>query len=151
MNPDAEHKLKLSSATISVILHATEDKERLTSKIVEVLGLNSTKFDEIKSEGHWGNEIRLLNLCLKQTEAEQLIRKILLLLEELDQNKLPPYLEESVDEKNSLYVRIDKQKLFSGRIAFSDHDPIRIKFRLFKTFKQGDNTTNYRELLSSKQ
>ena len=151
MKDEAIETLDLAGATISVVLHATEDKDKVKSKIIQVFNLNSTKFEEIESRGHWGNEISLLNLSLEQTEAGQLIRKIYSLLDKTGKNDFLNSLLQSVDEKNNLYLRIDKQKLCSDHLALSDKDSIKIKFKPLKTFKQGNKASIYRELLSSKQ
>lgn len=151
MKDETIQNLKLAGAIISVVIHATEDKEKVKSKIIQAFNLNSTKFEEIKTEGHWGNEISLLSLSLEQTEAVQLIRKIYGLLDKTGKGHLINSLGESVDEKYNLYIRIDKQKLCSSRIELSDKDSIKIKFKPLKTFKQGNKTRISRELLSSKQ
>ena len=150
MKDEAIENLKLAGAIISVVLHATEDKEKVKSKIVQGFSLNSTKFEEVNTEGHWGNEISLLSLSLEQIEARQLIKKIYSLLDNTGKDHFINSLRESVDEKNNLYIRINKQKLCNGRIELSDKDSIKIKFRPLKTFKQSNKTNIFRELLSSK-
>jgi hypothetical protein len=60
-------------------------------------------------------------------------------------------LEYSVDEKNNLYLRIDKQSLCEGKIALSDQDSIKIKFKPIKTFNPRSKFRTYRDLLLSEQ
>lgn len=150
MKDETIENLKLAGAIISVVIHATEDKEKVKSKIIQSFSLNSTKFQEVNTEGHWGNEISLLSLSLEQTEAGHLIRKIYGLLDNTGKDYFINSLRESVDEKNNLYIRINKQKLCSGRIELSDKDSIKVKFKPLKTFKQSNKTSISRELLSSK-
>jgi RNA-binding protein len=142
MNNDARDPLELGGATISVVIHATEDKDKVISKIVKVLSLNSARFQEFNTRGHWGNQIVLLNLSLGKT-----------IYTSLGDNKKTAFLsslEQSIDEKYNLYVRIDKQSICREEISLSDQDSIKIKFRPSK-FRQSNKSETYRELLSSGQ
>ncbi len=76
MNNDVRDHLELGGAIISVVIHATEDKDKVISKIVKVLSLNSARFQEINTRGHWGNQIVLLNLSLGQSHAGKIIKTI---------------------------------------------------------------------------
>jgi RNA-binding protein len=149
MNNDARDPLELGGATISVVIHATEDKDKVISKIVKVLSLNSARFQEFNTRGHWGNQIVLLNLSLGQTLAGKILKTIYTSLG----NKKTAFLsslEQSIDEKYNLYVRIDKQSICREEISLSDQDSIKIKFRPSK-FRQSNKSETYRELLSSGQ
>jgi len=76
MNNDARDPLELGGVTISVVIHATEDKDKVISKIVKVLSLNSARFQEFNTRGHWGNQIVLLNLSMGQTLAGKILKTI---------------------------------------------------------------------------
>jgi RNA-binding protein len=151
MNNEVGGGLGLASATISVVLHATEDIEKVKSSIIKVLCLNSNKFEESDTRGHWGNEISFINLNLEHTEAGHLIKRIYAMLDKNSKSRLLDSLEESVDDKNNLHLRIDKQSLCSGKMALSDQDSIKIKFKPLKTFKPSNNSNIYRDLLLSEQ
>jgi RNA binding exosome subunit len=150
MNNDARDPIELGGATISVVIHATEDKDKVISKIVKVLSLNSARFQEFNTRGHWGNQIVLLNLSLGQTLAGKILKTI---YTSLGNNKKTAFLssfEQSIDEKYNLYIRIDKQSICREEISLSDQDSIKIKFRPSK-FRQSNKSETYRELLSSGQ
>ena len=150
MNNDARDPLELGGATISVVIHATEDKDKVISKIVKVLSLNSARFQEFNTRGHWGNQIILLNLSLGQTLAGKILKTIYTSLGNNKKTAFLSSLEQSMDEKYNLYVRIDKQSICREEISLSDQDSIKIKFRPSK-FRQSNKSETYRELLSSGQ
>ena len=150
MNNDARDPLELGGATISVVIHATEDKDKVISKIVKVLSLNSAKFQEFNTRGHWGNQIILLNISLGQTLAGKILKTIYTSLGDNKKTAFLGSLEQSIDEKYNLYVRIDKQSICREEISLSDQDSIKIKFRPSK-FRQSNKSETYRELLSSGQ
>ena len=83
MNNKAIVDLGIERATISVVLHATEDYEKVKSNIIKVFNLTSNKFEESYTMGHWGNEICLLNLSVDHIEAGQLIRRIYEMLDQV--------------------------------------------------------------------
>jgi len=150
MNNDARDPLELGGVTISVVIHATEDKDKVISKIVKVLSLNSARFQEFNTRGHWGNQIVLLNLSLGQTLAGKILKTIYTSLGNNKKTAFLSSLEQSIDEKYNLHVRIDKQSICREEISLSDQDSIKIKFRPSK-FRQSNKSETYRELLSSGQ
>ena len=150
MNNDARDPIELGGATISVVIHATEDKDKVISKIVKVLSLNSARFQEFNTRGHWGNQIVLLNLSLGQTLAGKILKTIYTSLGNNKKTAFLSSLEQSIDEKYNLYVRIDKQSICREEISLSDQDSIKIKFRPSR-FRQSNKSKTYRELLSSGQ
>jgi len=150
MNNDVRDSLELGGVTISVVIHATEDKDKVISKIVKVLSLNSARFQEFNTRGHWGNQIVLLNLSMGQTLAGKILKTIYTSLGDDKKTVFLSSLEQSMDEKYNLYVRIDKQSICREEISLSDQDSIKIKFRPSK-FRQSNKSETYRELLSSGQ
>jgi RNA binding exosome subunit len=150
MNNDARDPLELGGVTISVVIHATEDKDKVISKIVKVLSLNYARFQEFNTRGHWGNQIVLLKLSLGQTLAGKILKTIYTSLGDNKKTAFLSSLEQSIDEKYNLYVRIDKQSICREEISLSDQDSIKIKFRPSK-FRQSNKSETYRELLSSGQ
>ena len=151
MNSDTGDPLEIDRATISVVIHATEDKDKVISKIVKVLSLNSARFQEFNARGHWGNQIVLLNLSLGQTHAGKIIKTIYSSLGDNNKTAFLSSLEQSIDEKYNLYVRIDKQSICREEISLSDQDSIKIKFRPSKKFRQSNKSETYRDLLLSEQ
>ena len=58
-------------------------------------------------------------------------------------------LNDYVDDKGTLYLRLDKQKICEGKIELSDIDSIKIKFKpkLFFSRRKQDYVLEYRRLL----
>jgi RNA binding exosome subunit len=134
--------LEFSLAEVDIIIHATEDQDKLLNIIKDKLKLD--KFTINILEGYYGNEIRLANTKLDSKKALDLASFIFNSLNIYDKNKLINNLALYID-KNSLYVRISKQGIFNNKIVLSDEDPIRLKFK-FKNIK--DNLEyNIKELL----
>jgi RNA binding exosome subunit len=44
-------------------------------------------------------------------------------------NQLKDELGEHLDEHSALYLRLDKQRLLSGRLELTDADPVRIRVK----------------------
>ena len=60
-------------------------------------------------------------------------------------------LDDYVDDKGTLHIRLDKQRICEGKIQLSDIDSIKIKFKprlFFSRFKQ-DYVLEFRRLLGS--
>ncbi len=125
--------LDLDLGEVEVIIHATEDQDKLLDAIKGTLKIDNNKFVTNILEGYYGNEIRLISARLDPQEATDLASLILNSLNKYNKNNLVNNLRLYID-KNSLYLRISKQDIFKNRIILSDEDPIRLRFR-FKNIK----------------
>jgi len=68
--------LQFLSSYIDIVVHATEDKNRITNSVLSTLEISYTeKFQEIEYEGHWGNKILRLTAEIKKRDAQTLIKK----------------------------------------------------------------------------
>ncbi|MFZ0512581.1 MAG: RNA-binding domain-containing protein [Candidatus Nitrosopolaris sp.] len=121
MNKDVD----FSAAEIRVIVHATEEKDRILEHLNSTLRVSPDSFSIIFTEGHWGNKILLLTSILSKKEANFLYIKVKSSLSTNDCQLLSNFF----DEKGNLYIRLDKQKLCRGKVSLSDGDSVRIKFR----------------------
>ena len=120
-----------SSVDISILVHATEDENKILNHILEIFRL-STKvvtIDCVKTEGHWKNPIMRLNI----TTSFDIDRLYDDLCNQLRINygseDFDNYLKNNIDEKGSVYVRIDKQKLCLRNLLLSDTDAVRVVFK----------------------
>ncbi len=100
-----------------------------------------------KLEGHYGNEIILLKARLDAKKATELIYHIIDSLNIYDKKRLIDDLDHYID-RNSLYIRLNKQDLFRDRIAFGD-DGIKIKFKV-KGFKPEIEFDVFKKVLSER-
>ncbi|MFL6390672.1 MAG: RNA-binding domain-containing protein [Nitrososphaeraceae archaeon] len=141
--------IRFSSAEINIVVHATEDENKILHSLFDVLSIPSEKFSYSFSEGHWGNKILVLTATIDGQVAKDLILKIISLLNSIDRYHLSNFFDKYVDEKGNLYIRLDKQRICKGRISLSESDSIRIRFRPVRRYKPSSNLQNYRVLLAS--
>jgi RNA binding exosome subunit len=120
---------QFSTADVSIIIHATEDENKILDAISNTLSINSEKFSYLESTGHWKNKILLLTGNLESQEANVLAQKILSSLSSIERDQISASYDSSIDEKGNLYLRLDKQKICQGRISLSESDSIRIKLK----------------------
>ena len=120
-----------SSLDISILVHATEDEKKILNSILESFRLSADrmKIDCVKTEGHWKNPIMRLNI----TTSHDIDHLFIDLCNELKINfgseDLDQYLKNNLDEKGSVYIRLDKQKLCARAFLLSDTDAIRMIFK----------------------
>ncbi|MFL6430345.1 MAG: RNA-binding domain-containing protein [Nitrososphaeraceae archaeon] len=141
--------IRFSSAEINIVVHATEDENKILHSLFDVLSIPSEKFSYSFSECHWGNKILILTATIDGQVAKDLILKIISLLNSVDRYHLSNFFDKYVDEKGNLYIRLDKQRICKGRISLSERDSIRIRFRPVRRYKPSSNLQNYRVLLAS--
>ena len=149
---DFENPPSFSAVDISVIIHATEDKNKVLESLSTILCVHPNKFRHTESIGHWGNRILLITGRLESTEANKLIQKILDSLNSMEREQLSNSFQSFIDEKGNLYLRLDKQRVCQKRISLSESDSVRFRFRPTRRFKM-DRNQSYLErgLLSSKE
>ena len=139
--------IRLSSAEINVLVHATENENKILHSIDNVLSISAEKFSYSASEGHWGNRILLLTATIDGQSAKDLILKIMSSLNSNDKYLLSSLFDKYVDEKGNLYIRLDKQRICKGKISLSESDSIRVRFRPVRRYKPSNTLQNYRRLL----
>jgi RNA-binding protein len=144
------HIERFSAAKIDIVIHATEDKDKILQFIDKLLSISAGKFSATPLEGHWGNRITFVRANIDSIqEANALALRIVYSLNKFDRLLLLNLLDEHVDEKNNLYFRLDKQKLCNGKISLTDNDAIRIRFTPIRKFGPSKTSHDYRRLLVS--
>ncbi|HEX7033440.1 MAG TPA: RNA-binding domain-containing protein [Nitrososphaera sp.] len=145
----SEENLRFSSAEVNLLLHGTEDGNKVLQSIQDTLSIPSERFSSTPSEGHFKNKIIVLKATLPSQEAGDLAHRIMSLLNSSDRERLSSSLEEHSDEKGSLYIRLDKQRICQGKVSLSEADAVRIRFKPVKRYRPSGNLESYRGLLSS--
>ncbi len=138
-------------AEISFLVHATEDKDRVLNLVSSVLIAEKDEFESENLTGHWGNQIEMIKGRLEGKPAKDVANNVLTNFDSYDRKKMLYSLDDYVDDKGTLYLRLDKQKICEGKIELSDIDSIKIKFKpklFFSRIKQ-DYIREYRRLLVS--
>jgi RNA-binding protein len=124
-----------SAADVDLVLHATEDRDRVLQAIEDLLTLPAGRFSASPSEGHHKNKILFLKATLSGREAGSLANLLVSHLNSADRVQLLRLIHEYSDEKGNLYIRLDKQRVCQGRVLLSETDAIRIRFRPVKRYK----------------
>jgi RNA binding exosome subunit len=128
-----------SAADVSIIIHATEDKNKILESICDIFCIDANRFRHTELIGHWGNRISLLTGNLESAEANRLVKKILLSLSSVEKSQLLSSSHSFTDEKGNLYLRLDKQRICQKRISLSERDSIRLRFKPARRFKVNSN------------
>ena len=142
-----QESLKFSAAEINLVLHATEDGDRVLKAIEDVLLVQSKRFSSSHLEGHFKNRIVLQKAILSSHEAGSLAKRVVSLLNSTDREHLSRLIHEYSDEKGNLYIRLDKQRMCQGRVSLSETDAIRIRFKPVKRYKRSGAIQGYEGLL----
>ncbi|MGI0021703.1 MAG: RNA-binding domain-containing protein [Nitrososphaeraceae archaeon] len=121
-----------------MVAHATEDIQKILTKMHEVFLIPTEKFLISKAEGHWGNEISVIRTECDHNESSALLERIISRLKIGEKNFLLGSISDSFDEKNNFYIRLSKQSVCKGIISLSEHDSIRIRFKPIKEFNQNN-------------
>ena len=132
--------VNFSAAEIGIIVHATEEKEKILEHLNSTLGVSPDSFFTGFAEGHWGNKILLLTAILSNSEANSLYMKVKSILGDKDIALLSNFF----DEKGNLYIRLDKQRVCRGKVTLSEGDSVRIKFKPILTHGPHKSTLNRR-------
>ncbi|MFA5868661.1 MAG: RNA-binding domain-containing protein [Candidatus Bathyarchaeia archaeon] len=136
----------VKAAEISVFAHATEDEEKVKQAVKRIARYEHV-FESQRLSGHYDDPITLLtSKTTKKTEATDLLANIVNKLSSIDRQTLLDELPNRIDPKGNLYLRLDKQKAFNGKIALQENDPIRIKLK-FQLPHKADPAVTIREYI----
>jgi RNA-binding protein len=141
-------EIKFSGAEANLVIHATEDQEKVLGSLDDNLNLSPDKFSVTPSEGHYKNRILMLKAIFSSSEATELAANIASKLNSLDRQELWQNMSQFSDEKGSLYLRLDKQRLCQGKVSIALADSIRIKFKPVKRYRPTSYLENYRGLFA---
>ncbi|MEM2141129.1 RNA-binding domain-containing protein [Nitrososphaera sp.] len=140
---------RFSAAEVDVVLHATEDREKVLAAVEKALGVPAASFTGEPSEGHFGNKIVLVKATVASREAGALAAKIMSSLNSPDRQELADHVGEYSDEKGNLYLRLDKQRICQGKVSLAESDAVRVRFKPVRRYRPSGNVEAYRGLLSS--
>jgi hypothetical protein len=112
--------------TIDVIIHATEDISQIYQSFEKLLDLKEENFTTHETTGHYDNPIILLNAKIVKKEAQNFMKKLLGLLSIEQINELIEEIEERT-VNSRFHMRLGKQELVKGNLAFLEKDTIKIK------------------------
>lgn len=122
----------ITGVEMSVCAHATEDEIKVEQAILnmtpEGFGRPITKVHRLR--GHHNDPIVLMRMRIdKRKAAYDMFYNLVRSLSALERQRLFDEAKDRVDEAGNLYLRIDKQSAYLGRVVLHEADPIRMKFR----------------------
>lgn len=131
-------KSKITYVDLSFLAHATENQEKVLIAVKNLFPGNYAErisFSKSKLSGEYGNPIIFFKTQIREPEiVESLLSNISANLTLSDKEDLSRNLDLHLDG-GSLYLRLNKQEAYMGRIRLCRADPIRIHIR-FKVSKK---------------
>ena len=131
---------------IQVIIHATEDLEKIFAAFKETFDVGKEEFAMQDLAGHFENPIILLHSKIKKKKAQFFVKKLVTLMPREQISTIIEDLENRYDD-STLYLRISKQSLVRGKISLSDKEPVKIKI-FTPIYKQADIEETFTRLLT---
>ena len=125
------------SAKISAIVHATEDVDRVLQALSRVFpeGALPSKAETRRLHGHYGNEIRIVELSIRGAPARSFLLHLWKSLPSFDRASILGALSNHLDPSSGLHLRLDKEEAFSGVLRMKDQDPIKIQLSFRRRIK----------------
>jgi RNA binding exosome subunit len=111
--------MDISSLAFRTFAHATEDETKVIQALKFASGAEEVKSS--KTTGFHGNP--LLVLEVKVTEGKK-IKAFFQSLDKQDVRKLLGTLDKRVDDDSFIFLRLDKQEAYQGRIRMAEHDDV---------------------------
>ena len=125
---------RVEKLVIQVLCYATEDPKKVLKAVENVLGADAARkmsMSSEKLEGYYGDPITLIRIFLLDRElCEKALLRIFSSLSSSERDELWRDRSKLGRHGGKLYIRLDKQEAFLGRIRPSDKDPIRIVVEL---------------------
>ena len=119
--------------TIRAIAQATESEDRVKTALS--LFLQDNEIEIIKSEGHFGNPITIIQSSIKGSgKCRQFIDFLKTSISGKEMELLKTQMTERVDEQCALNIRFDKQAAYEGIVQLattSDTIAARIKVKAY--------------------
>ena len=133
-------------AKIDLILHATEDFQKIVEPLSDLFGIESDEIAKREVSGHFGNPIFMLHIDLGKKRAEQFIKKLVSVIPSDIITGLLANIEEQIFE-SAMYIRFSKQDFAKKILTLEEKDPIRIAIYV-PTYVKKEIPETYRKLLS---
>lgn len=124
--------MEIHHITIRAIAQATESEDRVKTALS--LFLPDNDIEIIKSEGHFGNPITILQSSITGRKSRLFIDFLKTSLSGKDMELLKNQITERVDEQCALHIRFDKQAAHEGIVQLAttpDTIAARIKLKAY--------------------
>lgn len=130
---------------IQVIIHATEDSEKILKSFSDLFNIEQDKFKIQNLTGHFENPIIVISLTIKKIHAEKFMAKLFSKMNKNDKDSISANLEEEITN-SGLKIRISKQKLIRGKIVLEHEDAIKITI-IIPVYIKKNSVKIYRQIL----
>ena len=130
---------------INLILHATENKNKVLEKLVDVFHIEQKNFQIEEIPGHFNNPILLISSKLKKKSAENFVKVFFSKIKKTDYQEIFDNVEDYVIS-SGLSLRISKQKLISEVLTISKEDSIKININT-PVYVKTETKKIYQELM----
>ena len=130
---------------INLILHATENKNKVLEKLESIFGIEQKKFQIEEIPGHFNNPILLISSKLKKKSAHDFVRVFFSKIKKTDYHEIFDNVEDYVIS-SGLNLRVSKQKLISEILTISKEDAIKININT-PVYVKNETKKIYQELM----
>lgn len=115
---------------LDIIIHATEDADKIFESIHQTLGINPEIFDTTQTKGHYRNPIMVATATLRKTDATRFIGILSDRLGIYQRDEIMQTISTRISD-SSLYLRLDRQEIVrNGSVMLQDSGTIRIKIHI---------------------
>ena len=131
--------------SIEVILHATEDSNKIFMPFFDIFQVKEEEFVQEKIEGHYGNTILVFRIILAKKRAEGFVKTLVSKVSKLQLDEILDNID-MYFEDSSLFLRIGKGELVRKNISLQQNNAVKIRIKV-PIYKKSDITKTYTELL----
>lgn len=131
---------------IETFSHATEDLEKVKSLLSKFFSFDIS-FDEKKTYGHFGNEIKIISVEL--TRDKDIKRFISDFLNIMDKQYILDTIERRIDEDGILFVRMDKERIYNDDFTIDDSGDVIVSMKFVTYPKSREKVIENGKLLFS--
>lgn len=139
---------KRPEVDIQVIVHATEDLQKILGAFKDVFDIDPESFSSLNVQGHYENPIILLSCKVRKKAAKKFLQVLVSKMPKDEMQQIRDDLDEICD-KSAMHLRISKQSLVRGKIEIADIDPVKLKIYT-PIYVQRDLIKTYAEILAGK-
>ena len=130
---------------INLILHATENKNKVLEKLENIFDIEQKKFQIEEIPGHFNNPILLISSKLKKKSAVDFVKIFFSKMKKEDFHEIFDNVDEYVTS-SGLSLRISKQKFISKILTISKEDAIKISIST-PVYVKNETKKIYQELM----
>jgi hypothetical protein len=132
---------------INLILHATENENRVLEILEDVFHIEQKNFQIEQIPGHFNNPILLISSKLKKKSAEKFVSIFFTKIKKTDFQEIFDNVEDYVTS-SGLSLRISKQRLISEILTLSKEDAIKINIST-PVYVKNETKKIYQELMKN--